>query len=78
MHYTVDNGNSYDGAPNLDPNTGRLTLPCGQTLDKGTKPGWKKITIHAEEMSEAKRRLTRTHANRPRESTQRRERRRQA
>jgi hypothetical protein len=57
MYYTVDNsGNSYEGLPNIDPESGTLTLPDGTPLAKGV--GWKRVTINATgEQSSARQQL---------------------
>ena len=43
MYYIVNAGGGYEGVPNLDPTTGQLTLPRGETLAEGA--GWITITI---------------------------------
>jgi hypothetical protein len=75
MYYTVDHGNGYEGAPDLNANTGTLKLPTGQALEQGT--GWKTITIHAGKMPEARKQVSQKSVNRPRRQPRLRERGRQ-
>jgi hypothetical protein len=58
MYYIVNAGSAYQGAPNLDAATGRLTLPTGQTLEQGHRDGWRTITIKSGEISTARKAVT--------------------
>lgn len=57
MYYIVDSGSAYPGTPNVDAN-GRLTLPNGNTLEKGK--GYRTITVHEGEPNAARRQVTET------------------
>jgi hypothetical protein len=72
MHYIVDSGRGFEGAPDLDPATGLLKLPTGEALAEGT--GWRTITIKAGPMSEARKRVSQRRPHRPPEEPPRPER----
>lgn len=72
MHYIVDSGKGYEGAPALDPVTGQLTLPSGEALAEGT--GWHTITVKAGEMTDARKQVSQRRPNRPPEQPRRPER----
>lgn len=55
MHYIVDGGLTYDGAPEFCAD-GTLMLPDGQALAEGT--GWRRVSVVAGEQSAARRTLS--------------------
>jgi hypothetical protein len=55
MHYIVDGGLTYDGAPEFRAD-GTLVLPNGQALAEGI--GWRKVDVLAGEPTPARKMLS--------------------
>jgi hypothetical protein len=58
MHYIVNSNRAYEGAPNLDPTTGRLKLPHGESLEEGIRTGWKRIVVMPGDVPPARKQRT--------------------